>query len=248
MGKSYAISPANAIAYTASFTNENASYPDGNLFDLDPAVPFKATTTATTGTLTHASLARKIIAVINPSVLAGASTYTAGGVAVTCPARTADGQAANHFKVLDLGASTTTSVVISGATVTVQIGELVLGSALTELNWTWGGNSPGTSDDYTWPTRGPGKTFYGSDLFYNTGVRLRRASGKMNRQADRATWLALAQAAQGRNIPFVFIPDLDVNDCWYVRFASDTLASLRRMTNATDMTITLEEVSSGLVL
>ena len=246
MGKAYVVSPANAITYTATATNENASYPATNLYDLDPQDPFKATTTATTISATHASLARKVIGVINPSVLAGASTFTAGGVAVTCPARTADGQAVNPFKVLDLGASTTTPIVISGASVTVQIGEIVLGSALTDVNWVWGA-AGSVGIDYDWPTREL-TTFYDTHLIYDKGIRIRTASGKLKRETDRLTWLAIAQAAKGRNIPFLFIPDIDVNDCWYVRLAETSLRGLRQMQNVSDVTITLEEMSNGLVL
>lgn len=246
MAKAYVVSPANAITYTVSATNENSSYPDDNLLDRDPGKPFKATTTATTITLTHASAARKVIGFINPSVLAGAATFTAGGVAVTCPARTSDGQAVNPFKVLDLGAATSTSVVISGASATVQIGEIVLGSALTDVNWVWG-SSGGFNIDVEWPTKTL-RTFYRSDLIYDTGIRVRRASGRLMRESDRTTWLAIAQAATGNNNPFLFIPDLDVNDCWYVRLAESSIRALRRMQNVTDVTITLEEVSSGLPL
>jgi len=247
MGKSYVISPAQQITYTVSATNENSSYPDDNLLDRDPQNPFKATTTATTITLSHSSAARKVIAVINPSVLAGASTFTAGGVAVTCPARTADGQAVNPFQVLDLTAATSTSVVISGASATVQIGEIVLASAMTELNWTWGLDAPGVAESYEWPEREL-RTFYRKSLIYDTGIRVRRAEGKLKREAERVVWRAIAQAAKGRAIPFVFIPDIDVNDCWYVRLAESSLEALRRMTNVTDVTIALEEVSNGLVL
>ena len=246
MAKSYVVSPANAITYTVSATNEDTDYPDGNLLDRDPANPFKATTTASTLSLSHSSAARKVIGIINPSVLAGASTYTAGAVNVTCPARTADGQAANHFKVLDLGASTTTSVVISGASATVQIGELILGSALTEVNWIWG-DSGSVAIDSTWPVNEI-RTFGGSDWIYDKGYRIRTASGTLKREADRLVWLAIAQAAKGRNIPFLFIPDLDVNDCWYVRFSESSLRGLRQMQNVSEVTITLEEVSSGLPL
>jgi hypothetical protein len=247
MGKSYVISPAQQITYTVSATNENSSYPDDNLLDRDPQNPFKATTTATTITLSHASAAREVIAFINPSVLAGASTFTAGGVAVTCPARTADGQAVNPFRVLDLTAGTSTSVVISGASATVQIGELVLASAMTELNWTWGANAPGVTESYEWPEREL-RTFYQKSLIYDMGIRVRRAYGQLKRESDRATWLAIAQAAKGRAIPFVFIPDIDVNECWYVRLAESSLDALKRYQNATDVTIALEEVSNGLVL
>lgn len=246
MGKAYAVSPADAITYTVTSTNEDSTYTDDFLLDRNPAKPFKATTTATTLSLTHSSLARKVIGFINPSVLAGASTFTAGGVAVTCPARTSDGQAVNPFKVLDLGASTTTSVVISGASATVQIGELVLGSALTDLNWIWGG-SEGFTIDTDWPTSEL-QTFGGTDNIYDKGYRVRRASGRLKRETDRATWLALAQSAKGRNIPFLFIPDIDVNECWYVRFASTTLSALRHAQRVTDVQIALEEVSSGLPL
>ena len=248
MGKAYVVSPAHAITYTASATNESADplYSDSNLFDRDPQNPFFATTTATTITLSHSSAARKWIGVANTSRLNGASTFTAGGVAVVGAARTADGQCVNSHKVLDLTAGTSTSVVISGASETVKIGELVLASALTDLNWVWGA-AGSVGRDYDWPNREL-TTFYDKHLIYDKGIRSRSASGKLRRESDRATWLAIAQAAKGRNIPFAFIPNLDENDWWYVRLADTSLRALLVMQNVSDVVITLEEVSNGLVL
>jgi hypothetical protein len=247
MGKAYVVSPAADLWTSASLsaTNEDADYPDSNSQDYDPANPFKATTTASTITATHSSSARKLIALINTSNLVGA-TITAGGVSVTPAARTADGQCVNVFKVLDLGAGTSTALAISGASVNVQIGRVVLASAIIELNWVWGG-AGAVGEDSEWPTNEI-PTHGGSVLLYEKGYRIRRASGRLMRESDRATWLALAQAAKGRVIPFLFIPDIDVNDCWYVRLAESSVRALKRMRNVTDVSIELEEVSSGLPL
>ena len=248
MGKAAIAYPSDDLitSATVSATNENATYPDGNLQNYDPADPFKATTTATTITVTHTSAARRAVAFINTSNLVGASTFTVGGVAVTPVARTADGQCVNCWRDLSLGAATSTSIVISGAPATVQIGRICLVSTLRELNWVWGSGGQ-VGEDYDWPTNEI-TTFGGSTLMYNKGYRVRRASGRVMRETDRQTLLALAQSAQGRNIPFLFIPDVDVNDAWYVRLSSNTLRALKRMRNVTEVPIEVEDVSMGLPL
>lgn len=245
MAKAYVASPALDLITAASLsaTNENAAYPATNLQDYDPANVFKATSTATTITVTHVSAARYAIAFINHN-LAGA-TVTAGAVSVTIPARTADGQCVNAFGVLNLGTSTTTSIVITGASANVQIGRIVLVSALQDLNWVWGSDAVTLSSD--WPIEEI-VTFSRSSTIYDKGIRMRRASGRCTREADRTTWVALAQAAKGRNIPFLFIPDLDVNDCWYVRLTDSSLTNVKRYRNASDTSMELSEVSMGLPL
>ena len=248
MGKAYAALPSVDLITSASVsaTNADSAYPDDNLGTYDPSVPFKSTTTATTITVTHSSAARKAVAFINTSVLVGTTTFTVGGVTVTPVARTADGQSVGCFKVLDLTAATSTSIVMSGAPAMIQIGRICLVSALIEVNWVWGG-SGSVGDDSEWPTNEI-TTFGGSTLIYDKGYRVRRASGKLIRESDRATWLGLAQAAKGRNIPFLFIPDIDVNDAWYVRLSDSSIRGLKRFRNVSDVTIELEEVSSGLPL
>jgi hypothetical protein len=248
MGKAAIARPALDLwtAATLTASNEDADYPIENSQDYNPANPFKATGVSTTIDATHTSAAREAIAFINTSLLVGTSTFTAGGVAVTPAARTADGQCVNCWKRLDLGASTTTQIVITTAPATVQIGRIVLVSDVTELNWIWGAGGQ-VGEDYEWPTTKI-VTFGGTKHVYDKGYRIRTARGTVKRETDRQTLLTLAQSAKGENVPFLFIPDVDVNDAWYVRLSSSTLAALKKMRNVTDVSIDFVEESSGLPL
>lgn len=243
MARSLFVRPADDLIRTATLvaTAEDSAYPVENLQDGDPASVFKAGATATTVTATHTSAVRRLAGMINTSNLAGA-TVTVGGVTFTVPARTADGQCVNGFLALSLGAATSTAFAISGASVNVQIGELVLASAVTELEWMYG-------VEFVARRRSSRqRTFLGSDLVYDTGIRQRRASGRVLRDGARAAITALWESAKGDVLPFLLVPDQSVNDAWYVRFVSGDQRYARVGPNATEMPIDVEEVSMGLVL
>jgi hypothetical protein len=242
MAKSYYGMPLAVTSITA--TNANSLYPVTNAIDYDPANPFKAASTTVSVTLYHANAARHYAALINHN-LVGATSVAVGGVAVTVPSRTPDGQCVNPITVLSLGAGTSTTVVVTGATSAVALGAICLISSLAPLNWAWGG--PTVDLEAEWPVNEI-TTFGGSTLRYNKGYRVRRARGILTRESHRTQWETLAQTSQGRNVPFVFVPDLDVNDAWYVLLGRSGIIGRRRMTNASVTDVELEELSMGLPL
>ena len=194
-GSIYALPTLDLIsAGSVSATNENASYPATNLQNYDPADPFKATTTSTTITVTHSSAARKAVAFINHN-LAGA-TVTVGGVSVTIPSRTADGQCVNAYKVLDLGAGTSTSIVITGASANVAIGRIVLVSAIADLYWLYG------LETYRRHPVNSIRTFGESENIYDKGLSIWGGRGLVNRETNRSTIEGLWAAAKGRVLPW----------------------------------------------
>jgi hypothetical protein len=241
---SSAFAPPSADLFTTATlvaTNEDADYPIENAQDYNPANPFKATTTSTTITVTHSSAARKAVAFINTSDLTGA-TITVGGVSVTYAARTLDGQCVNFWKLLDLGAATSTSIVITGAPATVQIGRICLVSALTDMPWLYG------LEMYRRHPVSAIRTFGESEHIYDKGLSIWGARALVNRESSRSAIEGLWASAKGRNIPWLLIPDQAVNEAHYVRFVTDAQQYRRIIPNATEMPIDVEAVSMGLVL
>jgi hypothetical protein len=240
-GSVYALPTNDLISTgTVSATNENADYPDTNLQNYDPADPFKATSTSTTITVTHANATRKAVAFINHN-LAGA-TVTVGGVSVTIPSRTLDGQCVNAWKLLDLSASTSTSIVISGASANVQIGRICLVSSYADLTWLYG------LETYRRHPVNSIRTFGETENIYDKGLSIWGARGMVNRDTSRSGIESLWAAAKGRVIPWLLIPDTAVNEAHYVRFATDLQTYRRINPNATEMPIEVEAASMGLPL
>jgi hypothetical protein len=240
---SSAFAPPSADIFTTATlgaTNEDADYPIENAQDYNPANPFKATTTSTTITVTHSSSARKAVAFINHNLVG--ATVTVGGVSVTIPSRTLDGQCVNAWKLLDLGAGTSTSIVITGASANVQIGRICLVSALTDMPWLYG------LEMYRRHPVSAIRTFGESEHVYDKGLSIWGARGLVNREASRSAIEGLWASAKGRNIPWLIIPDQAVNEAHYVRFVADAQNYRRVIPNATEMPIEVEEVSMGLVL
>jgi hypothetical protein len=240
---SSAFAPPSADLFTTAAlgaTNEDADYPIENAQDYNPANPFKATTTSTTITVTHSSSARKAVAFINHNLVG--ATVTVGGVSVTIPSRTLDGQCVNAWKLLDLGAGTSTSIVITGASANVQIGRICLVSALTDMPWLYG------LEMYRRHPVSAIRTFGESEHIYDKGLSIWGARGLVNRESSRSAIEGLWASAKGRNIPWLLIPDQAVNEAHYVRFVTDAQSYRRIIPNATEMPIEVEAVSMGLVL
>jgi hypothetical protein len=240
---SSAFAPPSADLFTTATlgaTNEDADYPIENAQDYNPANPFKATTTSTTITVTHSSSARKAVAFINHNLVG--ATVTVGGVSVTIPSRTLDGQCVNAWKLLDLGAGTSTSIVISGASANVQIGRICLVSALTDMPWLYG------LEMYRRHPVSAIRTFGESEHIYDKGLSIWGARALVNRESSRSAIEGLWASAKGRNIPWLLIPDQAVNEAHYVRFATDAQQYRRIIPNATEMPIDVEAVSLGLPL
>jgi hypothetical protein len=236
-----------------SMTSPDVFYPATNLQGYDPANPTKATNTATVITITcSGSKTPEGFAIINHNLF-GASVTLANGAglseSITIPARTSDGQCVNAWHDLRLAANRTASVFtlsITGASANVAIGRLCLVTTMRELPWM--GEGVGVGYGATWPVREL-RTFYGSSMMYDTGIRVRSARGQTVQETDRVMLMTLAQSAKGVNIPFLFVPDEDVNDAWYVRLSQSTVDGLLRVDGViADQSIGVTEVSMGLPL
>ena len=240
---------------TFSQTNANSAYPASNAKDLDPGTPAKATTTATTFTLTLAgSTTLEAILIANHNLVGATVTLTntaSYSQAITIPARTADGQCVNAWRDMRSDANRTATVwtlTITGASANVSIGEIALLTTLRAVPWitTVGGGATFAS---TWPKRGPGRTFYGHRLLYDTGTRHRMAEGQCETEAAKATFLALIQSAKGASLPFFFVPDRSVNDAWLAQIpdASTIAWEVQHAGVITGIRFGIEEVPMGLV-
>jgi hypothetical protein len=93
------------------------------------------------------------------------------------------------------------------------------------------------------------RTDYGVSSVYDLGVTIRSIQGELDgpdtqRDAVKALW----QSTRGRVYPFVLIPDGDVNDAWFVRFADTKLDVQLNMIDRNVIRLGFQEVSRGLVL
>jgi hypothetical protein len=242
-------------APTLSMTNADSTFPAANGTDLDPATVLKATTTSTVITLTHSGSVTAVgFAIINHNLVGATVTLANGGgysQAITIPARSSDGQCVNAWRDMRADANTAATVwtlTITGASANVAIGELVMVTALRRVTWLTIVGGTEASFRWHWPKR-IHRTFYGSRLVYDTGVRMRAASGESLTEADRALFLALAQSAKGASYGFLFIPDSSVNDAWFVVIPdmSEIVSGFQSAT-ISRVQFAIEEVSSGLPL
>jgi hypothetical protein len=235
---------------TVSMTNANASYPASNVKDDDPALPAKATATATTFTIALAGPAPSTpdaFAIINHN-LAGA-TVTLGtpsgfSQVITIPARTRSGLCVNallDMRALSNRTSVDWTLTITGASAFVAIGRLVLVTTLRTL-----GLRPGLSVNPQRLAADPLRTFYGSEFRYDKAIRMREVAGELVSDTDRVTIETAHDAAKGSVLPFLFTPDIAVNDAWWVQFQS--LTYTRQAPNVSPARCTAREVSMGLVL
>ena len=208
-----------------SATNENASFPIERVQVDDyesPSNPFKATTTASVITITFDDDETPDCLVIINHNLEGATVTLANGAgfsqAVAIPDRTRDGLCVNVFFDMRTFANRLDDVwtlTITGAAGNIAIGRLVMIAT--------GGLQP-----VPWLVRTPTyrpdrlsnslRTHAGTELIHDKGIRIRHASGQTVDEDDRAVQEVAWDAARGRALPFLFVPDTDVNDAWWVRF------------------------------
>lgn len=232
-----------------SMTNVNSLYPATNLQTIDPQQVAKATGTSSTITFIHGTAQRPVGLSIHNHKLAGA-TVTFAGQSVTIPARTSDGQCTNAW--LDLRAvsipnTTQHQLVISGASSGFGIGRVCIPTTLTLLNYQVG--SGDVEWDVEWPsTREQG--YYGANLIYDRGVRLREVKGKTRRGTDQALLYAVMQASKGQYSPFLFVPEATANDAWFATAGKPNLTWQQRTSagKVMETEFIIREVSMGLPL
>lgn len=225
----------------------NAAFPLVNLYDLNPAKVFKATGTACTIRLTYgADQALEAIALITHNLVGASVTVTNnGGMAtqtITIPADAEDGLSVDPF--LDLrfvanAVATQWNIVITGASANVAIGELLAIETLRDMEV---GRELRRGDLI--PQR-LNVTAHGIKLIYPLGVRTHRIAAMTILESLRADILALWHGALGMRRGFLVIPDLNVNEAYFMRFAADDFPWMHTTDEMTDMTIAFEDVGRG---
>lgn len=245
--------PGDDVAPNATWSivsgTADAAYPESNVANRNPAVPFKATGTSATIRATFgASQVLVGVALINHNLAGATVSITSGsGLSQSIPiAANSGGQCTNailDFSAASLGQRTSTqfNIVVSGAVLgNVAIGEVLLLTAIRDLEWLWGLRVQ--------PKRlyvRAGKTFGATDLQYNKRIRIRVVSAQTEAQAVEAEMRTLEEEAQGEGFPWVIWYERAVNECLYVKFAPGTFSWSPQSTGFTQIPIEAEEVSSG---
>lgn len=235
---------------TFSMTNEHADYPAINGNDKAPWNPLKSSTSGSVITMTWgASVTLQAFAIHMHNLVGATVTLANGGgfsQVITIPARTSRGRCVDPWLDMREMAATsaaTWTLTISGAASPMTIGEI---SAVATLS------------DAPFLVEGPvdfGEreivevipTTYGVRHTFEYFVRIRSARGRLIVDTDRVIMYDLWKAVGGMNDPFLFIPNVDVNDAWLVEFDSDTIQWSRTTPEASPITIGVVELSGGLV-
>lgn len=233
--------PGDDVVWTAtmSMTNEDADYPAENVQDRDPANVAKSTTTSTVITITTSSVQPVAVALINTN----AETALFGATAVTIPSTELDGQRVHGW--LDMRAApptagTSWTVTLSRSAGVVWIGRICLVTSLRDLNLRYGlqmgRKRPG---DIAITTR------LGTILRHGADIRTRWARGSVDRYEDETVLRQLEANTEGSLTPFLFIPDEETNDAWFVSFGANDFSVGYPNLDVRDIPIAFEELSGG---
>jgi hypothetical protein len=235
------VSPLYDLIWDAGLvmTNQDPDYPVGNAQGISAETVAKSTTTTTTVTITTPSAVPLYFAVINTN----AETITFNGNAVTVPAVEQDFQRVHprrDLRPLSLSAGTSWSVVLSRSSGVVWFSRLSLATAVIEVNakygWSYGRMRPGDVEI---------RTRLGSMIRHSAEIRTRWAEGVVDLIEDAATLAALESAAMGKQLPFLFIPDENTNDAWWVRLHAPDFRTSIPNYDVREIPLRFEELSTG---
>lgn len=227
---------------------ENAEYTASHLGNRNPAKPAKLTGTSGTWRATVGSSVLIGVALINHNFAGATVSITSGSglnLSIPIPANGSDGLCKNPWLDVTTASlaqrtSTTFNIVITGGLLgPLALGEVVLLTALRELNLKFGAK-------YT-PTRllTRHRTWGGTHLQYDKKIRVRKANGMLELRDDEAAIRLLEEASIGGYHPFFFVPDEDVNDAWYVQHVPGAFSYAYDNVEITTMPFEVQEVSSG---
>lgn len=263
MGLIYA-KPSDNLISTASVitpSTEATGYEVENLYDGNPAKPWKMT--ATTGNVVFdfgSATNIDLVAIVHHNLTAGLEVRIQGNASdswgsptlnqtITIPAYDADSYPVNPW--IDLSALSNSFrywrlVVVGTNSANVAIGELwLIGTkrTLTARNLRYG-----FTDGIARPLI-EHTTDYGVSTIYDLGCKMRSIAGEL---IVEATDLALVRAwwndCHGRALPTLLILDDTVNECLMVRWREMARSDQRSWPTATSIPVAFSEVSRGLVL
>lgn len=237
---------------TFSMTNELATYPATNGNDKQPWNPMRSTTTGTVITLTWGGSVTLQAFGIHMHNLVGATVTLANGggfsQVIAIPARTARGRCVDAWLDMRLLANTSAAVwtlTISGASANATIGEIVAVETASDLPWLVDGpleiGERELAEIIT--------TTYGVKRKLEYFVRIRMARGRTVEGIDQTMLYDLWKTVGGLNDPFLFVPNVDVNDAWLVEFDSDTIqwAHMAPDMNTSPVTGGIRPITVGLL-
>jgi hypothetical protein len=256
----YQIGDDNNVDDAAIVTpsTEDPDYPVDNLWDSDPANPFKMTDpngnivwdfgTATTIDLV-ALIHHNIAPTADVRIQANATnvwTSPTLNQVITIPAAEGDGYPVSPFK--DLTALSRSfrywRLVVSGNSGDdLSIGEMWMSQPKKSLvhNYSWGyelGLEKGIIEH---------KTDYESSAIYDLGYKIKTLDGEI--QTSDAGLAAIKdwwEQCRGRALPTLIIPDPDVNEALLVRWTVPSIKWRRDFTNNVLVNVGWREVSRGL--
>lgn len=252
---------ADNVTPTLASGSADSAYPLTNLYDLNPAKPFKTTGAAAVRiTWDHGAQQRADLVCLpmhnipagtdvryqmNATDSWGAPTVDAG---ITIPTFGTDGIPIPAWKDLTgvTGYSASGfryhSLYVPALAGALALGEIYVASQKRQdiRNYQW---------NYTRPERQPGvmkKTAYGVPLTYRLGNRERQIEFKIGpNTSELASLIAWFRDAYGQKRPFLFVPDPDVNDAYFAYFGQDTLDPETQYSNRHWLNLTICEWPSG---
>ncbi len=88
------------------------------------------------------------------------------------------------------------------------------------------------------------------ETIYALGGKRRSLDGELalrnlSPNEDAQNFISLVRAASGRTLPWILIPDIDVNDAWMVRFVESGWAETQEMINHNIFPFRVRELSRG---
>jgi hypothetical protein len=246
----------NGSTATWDVPNADPEYAAENVTDFNPQNVTKAGAATADLTISHGGGTPLIVGIMNHNLPGRAVQLVAvggggGTQSLTIPARSADDQCTNVFFDLRLTAGLNASnhaIAIQGGSGPPAIGRVCLPTAVYTVRWQVG-KQGAVEYEIEWPNNAE-RTYLELDLTYDRGIRLRRAGGLFAREADRLIAQAVMMSSHGINKPFMFVPDITVNDCWYAKVDHTSLKWQQKNAtgNVLSVIFAVAELSMGLVL
>lgn len=244
-------------AITIVASAEDAGYPATNLVAPTatghlnlPSRPAKLTTTTGTFDLTFSGAISVVAAAViyhNLDSDVNVTLVAGGSIAIPIPVRpnAGDDWTLSPWVEFNAVSSSTWQLSINSANDNpVQVGRLLLLSTLRQLETDvrYGGEEQEGRLFLAQPTEVGIETLY--DLF-----DVRRAfNGQFGfQQSETDALRALWRSARNRILPWLLIPDENVNDAWFVRFEDDAFSRVQETVGFQTHPFRVRELSRGLV-